>query len=30
MKYLCLAYEEEKELNELSQGEWEALRPVSI
>jgi hypothetical protein len=23
MKYLCLAYEEEKKLNALSQSEWE-------
>jgi hypothetical protein len=26
MKYLCLAYEEEKKLNALSQSEWDALR----
>jgi hypothetical protein len=25
MKYLCLAYEEEKKLNALSQSEWDAL-----
>jgi hypothetical protein len=26
MKYLCLAYEEEKKLNDLSRAEWDALR----
>src|SRR5262245_60216095 len=26
MKYLCLAYEEEKKLNDLSRDEWNALR----
>jgi len=26
MRFLCLAYEEERKLNELSQTEWHALR----
>lgn len=26
MKFLCLAYEEERKLNELSESEWHALR----
>ena len=26
MKYLCLAYEEERKLNELTASEWQALR----
>ena len=26
MKFLCIAYEEERKLNELSQSEWQALR----
>jgi hypothetical protein len=26
MKYLCIAYEEEQTLNELSEGDWHALR----
>jgi hypothetical protein len=26
MKYMCLAYEDERELNALSAGEWDALR----
>ena len=30
MKYLCLAYEEEKKLNELSRGEWDALRAETL
>src|SRR5262245_65970898 len=30
MKYLCLAYEEEKKLNELSRGEWNALRAETL
>ena len=30
MKYLCLAYEEEKPLNALSQGEWTALRGETL
>lgn len=30
MKYLCLAYEEEAKLNELSQDEWTALRAETL
>ena len=30
MKYLCLAYEEEKVLNELSRAEWDALRGEAL
>ncbi|MGH8653887.1 MAG: YciI family protein [Gammaproteobacteria bacterium] len=30
MKYLCLAYEEEKKLNALSRGEWDALRGETL
>jgi hypothetical protein len=30
MKYLCLAYEEEKTLNDLSRGEWDALRGETL
>ena len=30
MKYLCLAYEEEKKLNDLSQGEWDSLRRETL
>jgi hypothetical protein len=30
MKFLCLAYEEEKALNDLSRGEWEALRSETL
>lgn len=30
MKYLCLAYEEEKDLNDLSQSEWDALRKETL
>ena len=30
MKYLCLAYEEEKTLNDLSQAEWDALRRETV
>ncbi|MFC3284572.1 YciI family protein [Litchfieldella rifensis] len=30
MKYLCLAYEEERKLNDLSQSEWEALRKETL
>ena len=30
MKYLCLAYEEEKILNELSRREWDALRAETL
>jgi hypothetical protein len=30
MKYLCLAYEEEKKLNALSQSEWDALRSETL
>ena len=26
MKYLCIAYEDEQTLNDLSEGEWQALR----
>lgn len=30
MKYLCLAYEEEAQLNALSRSEWEALRSETL
>jgi hypothetical protein len=30
MKYLCLAYEEERVLNGLSQSEWRALRQETL
>jgi hypothetical protein len=30
MKYLCLAYEEENKLNELSRGEWDSLRGETL
>ena len=30
MKYLCLAYEEEKKLNALSKSEWAALREETL
>ncbi len=30
MKYLCLAYEEEKVLADLTQGEWHALREETL
>jgi hypothetical protein len=30
MKYLCLAYEEEKRLNDLSRSEWDALRGETL
>ena len=30
MKYLCLAYEEEKKLNDLSKSEWDALRTETV
>lgn len=30
MKYLCLAYEEESRLNELSGSEWERLRRETL
>ena len=30
MKYLCIAYEEEGKLNELSHGEWQALRTETL
>jgi len=30
MKYLCLAYEEEKILNDLSREEWDALRAETV
>jgi hypothetical protein len=30
MKYLCLAYEEEKKLNDLSKSEWSALRKETL
>jgi hypothetical protein len=30
MKYLCLAYEEEKKLKELSRSEWDALRGETL
>ncbi len=30
MKYLCLAYEEEKKLDDLSRDEWDALRGETL
>jgi hypothetical protein len=30
MKYLCLAYEEERRLNELSREEWDVLRGETL
>ena len=30
MKYLCLAYEEEQKLNNLSGGEWHVLRQETL
>jgi hypothetical protein len=30
MKYLCIAYEEERKLNELSKSEWQALRQETL
>jgi hypothetical protein len=30
MKYLCLAYEQEKTLNDLSRSEWDALRDETL
>jgi len=30
MKYLCLAYEEEQKLNNLSEGEWHVLRQETL
>jgi hypothetical protein len=30
MRYLCLAYEEERKLNELSRDEWQALRQETL
>jgi hypothetical protein len=30
MKYLCIAYEEEGKLNELTEGEWQALREETL
>lgn len=30
MKYLCLAYEEERKLNNLSEGEWHTLRRETL
>jgi hypothetical protein len=30
MKYLCLAYEEERKLNALSESEWQALRQETL
>jgi hypothetical protein len=30
MKYLCLAYEEEKKLTDLSRSEWDALRGETL
>jgi hypothetical protein len=30
MKFLCFAYEEEKVLNALSHGEWDALRAETL
>jgi hypothetical protein len=30
MKYLCLAFEEEKKLNALSRKEWDALRQATL
>lgn len=30
MKYLCIAYEEERQLNELSAADWQALRRETL
>jgi hypothetical protein len=30
MKFLCIAYEEERRLNELSETEWQALRRETL
>ena len=30
MKYLCIAYEEERKLDELSRSEWQALRQETL
>ena len=30
MKYMCIAYEEERKLDELSQSEWQALRQETL
>jgi hypothetical protein len=30
MKFLCLAYEEQKTLDDLSRGEWDALRGETL
>jgi hypothetical protein len=30
MKFLCLAYEEEQKLNNLSEGEWHILRQETL
>ena len=30
MKYLCIAYEEEQKLNDLSESEWQALRQETL
>jgi hypothetical protein len=30
MKYMCIAYEEERTLNELSRSEWQALRQETL
>jgi hypothetical protein len=30
MKYVCIAYEEERKLSELSAGEWQALRQETL
>lgn len=30
MKYLCLAYEEEQKLNDLSKQEWDSLREETL
>jgi hypothetical protein len=30
MKFLCLAYEEEQKLNNLSEGEWHVLRQETL
>jgi hypothetical protein len=30
MKYLCLAYEEEQKLNDLSESEWHVLRKETL
>jgi hypothetical protein len=30
MKYMCMAYEEERKLNELSEGDWQTLRKETL